>query len=268
MFPSKTLLRVLLTPIFYNPTTASPFPSPLSASQWFHDQFHPAPGADITSEIQCYGLPYGGLGFISHLLTYYTLITVISGRSPIWPWHKLRRNAWDIFINAISLISTVVMAGFTISSCRNSWPLVLLAVWKLLLGFCQPLCAIIASFMDGEEAGLAVFIFAGIYPLASTLGTVGIFKITHDVFVENADVRIMVWVLVGLVVLLTIAGILRHEDWSVIIIWYWICSLLLMLYADWVLAAVDKNWIGLPDQKHVALYWTYWAAKRLPMFSL
>jgi hypothetical protein len=40
-----------------------------------------------------------------------------------------------------------------------------------------------------------------------------------------------------------------------------------VFYSDWVLAAVDGNWVGLPSGDQKYLYWVYLAAKRLPMAS-
>ena len=41
--------------------------------------------AVLRIEITCYTLPYGGLGFASHILTYYTLFMLFSGRQPLRP---------------------------------------------------------------------------------------------------------------------------------------------------------------------------------------
>jgi hypothetical protein len=39
------------------------------------------------------------------------------------------------------------------------------------------------------------------------------------------------------------------------------------LYSDWILAAIDGNYAGVPDGSNEVLYWTYFAAKRLPFAS-
>ena len=39
------------------------------------------------------------------------------------------------------------------------------------------------------------------------------------------------------------------------------------LYGDWILAAIDNNYTGFPDGNNEVLYWTYFAAKRLPIAS-
>jgi hypothetical protein len=41
----------------------------------------------LPTEIACYSLPYSGLGFASHVLTYYT-VCLGYGRKPLWPSFK------------------------------------------------------------------------------------------------------------------------------------------------------------------------------------
>jgi hypothetical protein len=38
-----------------------------------------------------------------------------------------------------------------------------------------------------------------------------------------------------------------------------------VFYSDWVLAAVTRNWAGVPIESLQTLYQVYFAAKRLPM---
>jgi hypothetical protein len=112
-------------------------PAPSVVSTWIDQQIYPKKGGTPAQEIRCYALPYGALGFLSHALTYYQIIIVSFHRTPLPPWRKLRLDykfkasffaIWDITINVISMIGSVTLAGFTISSCRNSWPFVLIGV--------------------------------------------------------------------------------------------------------------------------------------------
>jgi hypothetical protein len=47
-------------------------------------------GTTLTDEIQCYSIPYGLVGFIFHLASYYTLIITALGRKPLRPWRPLK----------------------------------------------------------------------------------------------------------------------------------------------------------------------------------
>ena len=40
-----------------------------------------------------------------------------------------------------------------------------------------------------------------------------------------------------------------------------------VLYSDWILGEIAGNLVGIPSGDVRALYWAYFAAKRLPMFT-
>jgi len=79
----------------------------------------------------CYSLPYGGLGFASHILTYYTVIVLSTGHSPIRPWKKLSHSRYDLFLSTVGLVGGFAIAIFTLVRCRNHWQLLLIGIWKL-----------------------------------------------------------------------------------------------------------------------------------------
>jgi hypothetical protein len=56
----------------------------------------PEKGSTIQGEMQCYSLPYGGLGFASHILTYYTVGLIWAGKRPLKPWKDLDWAKWDV----------------------------------------------------------------------------------------------------------------------------------------------------------------------------
>jgi hypothetical protein len=78
---SATILLLL-------PAFAHAHPAPLTASEWFHEILFPERGTTLPEELRCYSLPYGSLGFVSHALTYYTMICFHFGRRP--PGHSAR----------------------------------------------------------------------------------------------------------------------------------------------------------------------------------
>jgi len=93
--------------------------------------------ATIPEQLQCYALPYGGWGFASHMLTYYTVLCLVKRRRPLSPWKDLkatgRRTMWNFSISFTSLASVITSTVFTMIRCRNSWQFILIAVWKLIL---------------------------------------------------------------------------------------------------------------------------------------
>ncbi|KUJ17721.1 uncharacterized protein LY89DRAFT_781865 [Mollisia scopiformis] len=121
-------------------TAASPIPSRFT--DWLHGELLPEPGVTLGGEIKCYNLPYGGIGFTSHVLTYYTVVTMLLGRTPIFPrpFDELKHYGWDIFLSIIGIIGTVTVTGLNISACRNRWQFVCIGVWKLTMSF--TLCSI------------------------------------------------------------------------------------------------------------------------------
>jgi len=117
----------------------------------------PHKGPAITDEIKCYSLPYGGIGFASHLITYYTIMALSRGRSP-FTWKKNKCWKLDFTLGAIRLISTTSLAIPTIVRCRHRWQFVLLGIWKmtlsLTLGFISVHAAIAVRSID-EGSGRA-----------------------------------------------------------------------------------------------------------------
>jgi len=95
------------------------------------DFFQPKKGNTLTEEMECYSLPYGGLGFASHILTYYTVIVLATGRSPLRPWKKLANSRFDLLLSSIGLIGGFAVAVFTLVRCRNHWQLLVIGIWKL-----------------------------------------------------------------------------------------------------------------------------------------
>jgi hypothetical protein len=102
----------------------------------------PTSGADLPNddpeklallrvEITCYTLPYGGLGFASHFLTYYTLFMLLSGRQPLRPWKRLAAVWWDRALGVVQVVSTIILSAIAMAQCRNSWQFVLIACWML-----------------------------------------------------------------------------------------------------------------------------------------
>jgi hypothetical protein len=100
----------------------------------FSDILFPTPNitGGPAGEIQCYALPYGALGLISHLLTYWTIACVSWGRIPIWPKRRIKECNYDIFLAILALCTCIPIASITMNRCRLSWHFLLICIWKLL----------------------------------------------------------------------------------------------------------------------------------------
>lgn len=127
---TSTSFGILLLPLASNFRTASAAPSP----NGFTDLLLPSPNVTggPVAEIQCYALPYGAVGIISHLLTYWTFAWMAIGKIPLWPWHKMTSWRFDLFLAILALCTCIPIASITIHRCRLSWHFILISVWKLI----------------------------------------------------------------------------------------------------------------------------------------
>jgi hypothetical protein len=261
-------------------------PTPFDFKEWLQGQLQPAPGDSTEGEIQCYTLPFGILGFISHVLTYWSVACLYFGKRPLKPWGEhsaLKAGKWDVFLGILSLFGSVVPAAFTISACRNRWQFILLGVWKMLLSVTANAAALHQAirickegfpYEEAEPAWTLVIYSGGI-----VVGLTGLLSLVSEAIAGNAKLQIITYVFGGLVGLPLVVGIFSFI--------YWICvcgrakktggtlsaksfgvaaglfGILAALYSDWALAAMTGNWIGAPSEDKQGLYWTYFGAKRL-----
>lgn len=72
-------------------------------------------------EIKCYNLPYGTFGFISHVLTYYTMTMLCLEKRPLAPWSDLKAENWNRILAIAKLISTSIPSIYTMVRCSHSW---------------------------------------------------------------------------------------------------------------------------------------------------
>jgi hypothetical protein len=70
-------------------------------------------------EETCYSLPYGGIGFGSHLLTYYSMVMLAYGYRPSPPFGRLRNKKWGVLLGMAQLIGSVVLTAVAIHKCHD-----------------------------------------------------------------------------------------------------------------------------------------------------
>lgn len=178
---------------------------------WLHD--HNGNGTlTIEEEIQCYSLPYGGIGFTSHILTYYAVAMLANGRSP-WTFQKNRHKRLDLGLSLIGLLLTFVVSVLTIIRCRSRWQFITMAVWKLVLSVALGCLSVHAASLigqtdkalDGGEEGEGLIEMAGSANARSQL------SLTPSAKRRKSPRRILWWtilyvpgVIVGLVGLLSL----------------------------------------------------------------
>jgi hypothetical protein len=108
-----------VTPSLTTPTNDTTMPGILN----------PQRGKTMMGEIVCYRLPFGALGFSSHILTYYTIVCLSFGRRPLWPWHKLRYPRHSLWLSVLGMMGGLGLATFTIARCHNNLELLLIGIW-------------------------------------------------------------------------------------------------------------------------------------------
>jgi hypothetical protein len=85
----------------------------------------------LKEEIKCYSLPYGALGFVSHVLTYYTIACLWYGRKPLWPFSRITFSSFDLALGGFGLLISTLLTIVTIVRCKDTWELLVIAIWKM-----------------------------------------------------------------------------------------------------------------------------------------
>ena len=284
-FSPKTI--TILAILFLQATPACGAPE--SIGQWLNSAL-PQPGSTLKDQMQCYALPFGGIGFASHLLSYYTLFMLLAARSP-WSFRKNKHWRTDVLLGVVGLVLTTASSIFTIIRCRGTWQFIVLAVSKMGLSVNLGLVSIhtalnlrrgVYEMHPWDPKNYKSIALSGpaswcvLYLAACMGGCVGIFDLVHRTW-HLPVVKGLTAGFIGFISLLYILGfiyILNHKKWdrteddalpgmTLLCVGY----LSIALYSDWILAAIADNFAGVPDGNNAALYWTYFAAKRLTMAS-
>jgi hypothetical protein len=113
--------------------------------------------AEALLQATCYSLPYGAMGFGSHIITYYTLIVYILGRRPLSPWKRLQYPFFSAISGCISFLGTTILTIISISRCNAELPFRLMGAWMLMTSVAVSLTSIAAPYALGTtEEEIAV----------------------------------------------------------------------------------------------------------------
>ncbi|KAK3998051.1 hypothetical protein QBC44DRAFT_313812 [Cladorrhinum sp. PSN332] len=341
--PSRTRLPLLVAAAALS---SIPTAQALSLGDWLKDDPYEN-GGTVHEQIQCYALPYGAIGFASHVLTYFTAFMLSRGRNPFLFWQKLTHRRFNLTVALIGFAITLVLTVLTMARCHRTWPFILIAVWKLVLSVTltgmtiqasleiletpkaskstpslasspyssHPAYSMYATDTRGRyqelhkststftlrttnEAGEAtersvklpqgkgryhrVWYWFPLYFLGSVVGFVGIMNVVGKHINENQQVKIITGVFGGVTLIVVLAvliscwlfmsgtgccgtvGVTFLAGAGVAV---FVLSVLFAFYTDWVLAALAEDLVGTPSGDNAVFYWTYFAAKRLPMLS-
>ncbi|KAK8878846.1 hypothetical protein PGQ11_000140 [Apiospora arundinis] len=262
--------------------------------------------AITADEAECFALPFGGIGFASHMLTYYTVVMLVLGRQPLRPWKQLRHRRFDLILGSVQLVVSIILTSISISRCWRSWPFATLGVWMLTTSICVSILPMIMSFIhrqvvdvertdaqgDKLEVKARVSMPGGtkrilVWPallwiLGSFAGVAGTIAISLPHYMAE-----MINHRYGPLFILTsvFAGLLMLP----LIIMIWFCcvleasakfimgtlayvvlavTILALPWMDWALGLITGNMAGIPSGDAKALYFGYIVAKRLGLLSL
>jgi hypothetical protein len=287
-----------------------PAATALNLPAWLSNLLPEGGNGLLQDGIKCYGLPYGGFGFLSHILTYWTLFCLGISRSP-WRFARLDKYAMDLTLALISVTLTVMFSVLAMVKCRNEWPLALIATWKMLLSLSLG-CTAVHRALDVKRVNKGPYevkrlrwfgnyriveqapkhskwpcLWLLLYGIGIVIGLVGLIAAVIQVWPTRTEAMEIISAVFGIAVLLTgflgvaiglciggpghfvLGGIggIGIAVFGVI----GMVGILAALYSDWMLAAIEVqrggSWAGYPTSDTAWLYWTYFAAKRLPFFS-
>lgn len=235
--------------------------------------------------LQCYELPYGGLGVLSDVLTVYTVIMLARGYSPWFPKRRLGGRWFDIFLGIASMGGTVTSVIHTMVRCSRGahWSFVLLGAWRGLLSLSLGFMTIHAAITHDFPSIGRWLIF---YSLGLTLGIAGLSHISftspnglRPAFSNRIPVALMITALIsGTVIpvlfysyfylrvnrrtanrtLKKLLWVFRKDDWvDNDEYWPWIpfaiyyamsFGILIALASDGILASIAQNPWGVPSK--------------------
>ncbi|KAF8537310.1 hypothetical protein BDD12DRAFT_887999 [Trichophaea hybrida] len=255
---SRIITRLLIFAcVIFASTTAA------EAPEWLKS-ITPKKGDTLQSEIQCYALPYGTIGFVSHLLTYYTIFMITIGHSPMLPWHELSAPHLDIFLGAVGLLVGFILTIFTMVRCHQRWEFLLIAMWKSSLSITLGTLSVHADLIlrrdllvDIDQMIEEAIWWLIIYGVGTIIGLAGLGRLVVKSWGDKV-------VVLATKVFSGVAIVAIVFTWGVAVGQH---GLLAALYSDWVLAGLAGNLIGMPSSDNSVLYFAYFSAKRLPFFS-
>lgn len=208
-------------------------PTPTTFTGWLHGALLPPAGATLAEEIKCYNLPCGGIGFMSHVLTYYTAVMIMLGKTPLLPrpGENLKHSRLDILLGALTLIVSVPIAAMTMDACRNRWQYVLIgkiailpssvfsnaehhiAFWKLFLSFTLSAISIHTSDEIRRKGKIdlnalpVTLVWTLFYFLGTIVGLVGVLSLNVQLFSESRPIRVIS------AIFIVLAGCPRFASW-------------------------------------------------------
>lgn len=258
---------------------------------------------EMEANFNQYSLPYGVLGAISHILTYYVLLCHYYGRRPLQPWRHLTRAPVNMCSVVISSIVSITIIAVTLTKVHESQPLVVLASLQVVLSVVMDLLNV-HRFLRRKQEGLIratilwgailyAVSYASIYAMSqmismSTPRQLGnsrsLNTLTNSSIESNRLQNRWDAISITLVVLACGSGAIAFfafiawiragfradgKTLHVLAVAGLVCSCAYFLSGDYAVAVLTGNTLGAPrDRKVSRLYWVFFVFERIPLFTL
>ncbi|KAH8748320.1 hypothetical protein BGZ57DRAFT_861701 [Hyaloscypha finlandica] len=256
---------VLLLCILNVPTATHSLP--LSPSGYLNNTLPHTESNSLTlkEDIKCYALPFGAFGFISHLMTYWTIALNAEGLSP-WRFKKLKHKKRNKLLAVGQLLWTVAMAIYTMANCHRRWQFIVMGFWHLTLSITLS----IVSIMGGAENIPDPLYTTGIYAVGVIVGIPGLISLVVETWkVPHVQGLTTTWAAILVVFGFTGTLFSKQLHQSTLVMLPATIAATCAFFSDWLYAAIAGNYWGVPNDAHLNKFIsiTYFIAKRLP-FSL
>ncbi|KAI9779439.1 MAG: hypothetical protein M1839_007404 [Geoglossum umbratile] len=233
---------------------------------------------EMESKFAQYSLPYGVLGAISHLLTYYVILCHYYCRCPTMPWRYLEKHSINMCLVVIASIVSITIAIVTLTRMRETPALVVLAALQVVLSLIMDALSVQRYFQKQQGLVRSTVLwgailygvsYASIYAMAQVSkskrlqGRWDPLSVTLVVIICGSGAlafgSFISWVKGGCrqdpvtLHILAVAGLAN--------------SCANFLAGDYAVAVLTGNTIGIPSDAVSKLYYAYWVFERVPFFT-
>ncbi len=162
-------------------------------------------------------LLYGGIGFLPHILTYYAVACLSSGKAPVLPrsGKNLKNGGADVLLSALGMIDSVIVSGFNISACRSRWQFVCIGLCSLS---CHPSLLLWSHLFqypdikyDFNRESKAEW-WLVIYEVGTCVGMAGLLSLVSQKFDEQLSIGIITGIFASLAAIFPAIQIWSHTD--------------------------------------------------------
>ncbi|KAF2192800.1 hypothetical protein K469DRAFT_717395 [Zopfia rhizophila CBS 207.26] len=233
--------------------------------------------SSLHEHMQCFALPYGGIGFVMHNLANWALFYLVCDESP-WRNEPIKHAKINFYFAFLGVLGGPGIAIYNAIRCKDYWPLILVSLWKGAFALTTNAASMVSSWAliknhENDDAIYGIFL----YPLTIVIGLAGLGVVMEQGW---GDYRMKIVCSIGIVAFVAVMvgmrafigrelpGDLAQEcvEWTGgLLTSFWVIGGMLF---DWVLAVAANNLSGVPrggDFDVIATYAFYIVATLIPL---